>query len=113
MIGGYFATLSDVMAAESELLAKIYNHQGKLGENREALLQRFFRAYLPARFGVGTGFALLSDSVSTQQDVVIYDAHTNPVLFPDSIAPVFPPSALTALIEVKSTLTSREMRKTV
>lgn len=113
MLEAYFQTLSEVMAAESQLLAKIYTHRGKLGENREALLQRFLRSYLPQRFGIGTGFALFGEDVSTQQDVVVYDVLTNPVLFPETVAPLFPPSALAALIEMKSTLTKAELRKTV
>jgi hypothetical protein len=88
MLSTYFRALSEVMAAESRLLAQVYSgHRGKLGENREAVLQRFFSTYLPQRFGVGTGFALLgAEQVSTQQDVVIYDKLNNPVLFPESAA---------------------------
>lgn len=115
MLSTYFRALSEVMAAESRLLAQVYSgHRGKLGENREAVLQRFFSTYLPQRFGVGTGFALLgAEQVSTQQDVVIYDKLNNPVLFPESAAPLFPPSALAAVIEVKSKLTRPELRKAV
>jgi uncharacterized protein DUF6602 len=115
MLSTYFSALSEVMAAESRLLAQVYKgHRGKLGENREAVLQRFFSTYLPQRFGVGTGFALLgAEQVSTQQDVVIYDRLNNPVLFPESRAPLFPPSALAAVIEVKSRLTRPKLRKAV
>ena len=111
----YFQALSQLMASESRLLASVFRtHRGKLGENREALLHRFFSTYLPARFGVGTGFALLgSEEISSQQDIVIYDSLSNPVLFPESVAPLFPPSALVAVVEVKSRLTKAELRKTV
>jgi hypothetical protein len=51
--------------------------------------------------------------MSTQQDVVVFDQHTNPVLFPSTAAPVFPPSALVAAIEIKSRLTRAELRATV
>lgn len=110
MLADYFAALSDLMAAESRMLATFYRHRGKLGENREAVIQRFMSTYLPKRFGVGSGFALFGDEVSTQQDVVVYDQLNNPILFPDSVAPLFPPSALAAVIEVKSTLTKEELR---
>jgi hypothetical protein len=112
MLDVYFKALSDVMASESRLFADFYRHRGKLGENREALLQRFLATYLPRRFGVGSGFALLGSDVSTQQDVVVYDQLTNPVLFPDTAAPLFPPSAVAAVIEVKSRLTADELRQT-
>jgi hypothetical protein len=113
MLDVYFKTLSELMAAESRLFADFYRHRGKLGENREVLLQRFLATYLPRRFGVGTGFALFGSFLSTQQDVVVYDQLSNPVLFPDTAAPLFPPSAISAVVEVKSTLTKRELRKTV
>jgi hypothetical protein len=113
MLDIYFQAMSEVMTAESRLLGKGFRtHRGKLGENREALLHRFFSTYLPQRFGVGTGFALLAaEGISSQQDVVVYDQLNNPVLFPESVAPLFPPSALAAVIEVKSTLTRTELRK--
>jgi hypothetical protein len=104
------------MGPWSPHLTTLSNHfsDGALGENREAVLQQFFSTYLPQRFGVGTGFALLgAEQVSTQQDVVIYDRLNNPVLFPESAAPLFPPSALVAVIEVKSRLTRPELRRTV
>jgi hypothetical protein len=114
MLDIYFQALREVMGAEARLLGKVFRtHRGKLGENREALLQRFFSTYLPQRFGVGTGFALLGEDISTQQDVVVYDRLNNPVLFPESAAPLFPPSALAAVVEVKSTLTRTELKKTV
>lgn len=112
MLDAYFKALSEIMAAESRLFAEFYRHRGKLGENREALLQRFLATYLPRQFGVGTGFALFGTEVSTQQDVVVYDQLTNPVLFPETVAPLFPPSAVSAVVEVKSTLTADELQET-
>lgn len=113
MLNEYFRVLGEVMATESQVLSGFYRHRGKLGENREALLQRFFSTYLPRRFAAGSGFALFGEDVSTQQDVVVYDQLNSPVLFPESAAPLFPPSAIAAVVEVKSTLTSEELRQTV
>jgi hypothetical protein len=112
MIDNYFNALGETMSRESRLMADVYRHPGKLGENREALLAAFLGTYLPARFSVGTGFALFGSDLSTQQDVVIYDHLDNPVLFPKAAAPLFPPSSLHALTEVKSQLTARELRMT-
>jgi hypothetical protein len=109
----YFNALGETMAAESRFMGTLYDHRGKLGENREALVARFLRDYLPRRFGVASGFAAFAQRLSTQQDVVVFDSHSNPVLFPDSAAPLFPPSALVAAIEVKSRLTKPELRATV
>jgi hypothetical protein len=113
MINEYFTVLGEIMATESRMLSRFYRHRGKLGENREALLERFLSTYLPRRFAAGSGFALFGDDVSTQQDVVVYDQLDNPVLFPGTAAPLFPPSAIAAVVEVKSTLTREELRQTV
>jgi hypothetical protein len=115
MIQDYFRLLSTRMAAESEMLTDFYRHHpGKLGEAREILLQSFLSTYLPKVFGVGSGFALSSDvDVSTEQDIVIYDALYSPVLFPNARSAIYPHSAIHALIEVKSTLGRRELRTTV
>ena len=113
IVAEYFAALSEAMAAESKNLGHFYRHRGKLGENRETVLTRFLETYLPKRFGVGSGFALFGSEVSTQQDVIVYEQLINPILFPESAAPLFPPSALAALIEVKSVLTLVELRETV
>ncbi|OPX84591.1 MAG: hypothetical protein A4E53_03849 [Pelotomaculum sp. PtaB.Bin104] len=115
MIHEYFQYLSKVIAAESEMLRAFYkSHHGKLGEAREILLQRFLTTYLPKRLGVGSGFALLSSSnISTEQDIVIYDALNNPVFFPECRSAIFPPSAIQALIEVKSSLDKNDLEKTV
>ncbi|HDN58832.1 hypothetical protein DRO38_06260 [Candidatus Bathyarchaeota archaeon] len=115
MIHKYFQHISKIMAAESEMLQIFYKrHHGKLGEGREILLQRFLSTYLPKRFGVGSGFALLSGTdISTEQDIVIYDALNNPVFFSECRSAIFPPSAIQALIEVKSSLNKTELKKTV
>jgi len=112
LIDRYFSALGDTMARESRLLAEVYRHPGKLGESRESLLARFLETYLPRRFGVSTGFALFGSVLSTQQDVVVFDQLDNPVLFARTAAPVFPPSALHALIEVKSQLTKPALAQT-
>ena len=114
MLPDHFQTLSDLMAAESRAFGEFYKaHRGKLGENREWLLRRFLSRYLPKRYGVGTGFVLLADELSTQQDVVIYDAIDHPVLFAESAAPVFPPHALRVAVEVKSKLDKHGLQETV
>jgi hypothetical protein len=112
MIDRYFNTLGETMVRQSRFMADVYRHPGKLGENRESLLARFLETYLPTRFSVGSGFALFGSDLSTQQDVVVFDGLDNPVLFRETAAPLFPPSALHALIEVKSQLTKHELAKT-
>lgn len=115
MIHKYFQHISKLIAAESKMLQIFYKrHRGKLGEGREILLQRFLSNYLPKRFGVGSGFALFSETdISTEQDIIIYDALNNPVFFSEFHSAIFPSSAIQALIEVKSSLDKPELKKTI
>jgi hypothetical protein len=115
LLAEYVRTLEAVMSSESDLMRAVFaGHRGKLGENREALVQRFFQTYLPSRFRVTTGFALVGPrGVSTQQDLVIYDAANHPVLFPDSPSELLPPAAINAVIEVKTRLDATELRAAV
>lgn len=111
----YLQTLEKVMTIESELMRGVFSpHRGKLGENREAVVQRFFATYLPGRFAVTTGFALIGPAeISTQQDLVIYDRLNHPILFPDSPSVLIPPAAINAVIEVKTSLDGRELQSAV
>ncbi len=115
MMHEYFQYVSRTMAIESEMILSFYkHHHGKLGEAREILLQRFLSNYLPKRFGVGSGFALLTEgNVSTEQDVIIYDNFNSPVFFSEYRSAVFPPSTIQCLIEVKSSLNKTVIEETI
>lgn len=103
------------MKAEAELLLDFYKkHPGKLGEAREIILQNFFSTYLPKSLSVGSGFTLISDTlISTEQDIIIFDALHSPVLFPNNRSAIYPHTAVRCLIEVKSNLSKQEIEKSV
>src|SRR5687768_17360254 len=61
--------------------AKNIPHQGEKGRAVEDSLKTFLKEHLPKRFAVTSGFILDSlDNVSSQTDVIVYDANSCPVL---------------------------------
>ena len=87
-------------------------HNALKGGEAEELVRRFLRSRLPQRFGVGAGFIIdQADGVSKQTDVVIYDAHNCPVYRASDTASIFPSNNVAAVVEVKSQLTTDELRR--
>lgn len=115
MIQDYFALISARMKAEADLLLEFYRkHPGKLGEAREIILHGFFATYLPKLLSVGSGFTMSSDqNISTEQDLIIFDALHSPVLFPTNRSAIYAHSAVRCLIEVKSSLGKGEIVESV
>src|SRR5690242_1590665 len=91
------------------------NHPGLEGEVREILVADLLRPLLPPGIEVGTGKTVdHKGGVSKEIDVVIYDRAVMPALLfsPASRLGAFPVEACIYAIEVKTTSTAAELRKT-
>ena len=87
-------------------------HDGERGESREkSIVKDFLEEYLPKRFSIGTGHVFdTTNNSSLQQDIVIYDAFNCPTIFQDESTSLYPCESVYAVIEVKSTLNTTELR---
>lgn len=103
-----------ISAAISEArAAAVVTHQGVKGTVLEILLNKLFKPLLPADFGVGTGQIIDSfgNEPSNQIDIIIYNkAILPPVLYDENVG-IFPIESVLYTIEVKTTLTSKELVK--
>jgi hypothetical protein len=82
-------------------------HQGEKGGIRERRVSDFLSAYLPKRYGIGTGHIIdRRGNISTQIDIVIYDAVDGIAIPIDNYYSLFPCECVYAVIEVKSRLTA-------
>jgi hypothetical protein len=80
------------------------------GEWKESVLRSLLRRHLPRTSEVGRGFVVSSDGNSTQIDILIYDA-TKPVLFRDGDLVFVTSDAVEAVIEVKTSVGSSDLRR--
>lgn len=95
--------------------SKIFNHNGVKGTVREkSLINEFLLKYLPDKYRVGSGVIVNADgNQSRQQDIFLYDAFNSPLLFNDEEIRFIPIESIYCTIEVKSTLSKEELRKSV
>ncbi len=68
---------------------------------KESVLRAVIRRHLPRSLGVGTGFIVKAEDVSTQIDILIFDT-TKPILFQDGDFIIVTPDLVRAIIEVKT-----------
>ena len=96
-----------VLHSRSQFLDKDGNliHAGEFGTFREAICKEFLSFFLPARFGIGSGFVVNSlQQVSHQCDIVVYDAQVTPMIESIDKQRFFPIETVVAVGEVKSVL---------
>lgn len=97
----YAASFVDEIKSQSERIGNLVSHSLTAGTYREDLLRTLFRRYIPRRYHVATGFVHPSPR---QQDIIVYDQIDHSPLFRDGDLVVVMPSAVRAVIEVKTTL---------
>lgn len=84
-------------------------HPGEYGMYKERLMSEMFKYTLPQRYSCGTGFVINTDKeITTQCDIVLYDAENAPFLEVDS-GRFFPQEVVYAIGEIKSKLTKRQL----
>ncbi|MCL2839046.1 MAG: hypothetical protein FWE04_08330 [Oscillospiraceae bacterium] len=78
-------------------------HPGEKGTYCESIAKDFLRPFIPQRLDIGTGFIINAyDEVSTQCDIVIYDAKNTPLIENDQKQRFFPVETVVAVGEIKS-----------
>jgi hypothetical protein len=88
------------------VLSSTIRHKGERGRQRDSGVAGFLRENLPSAYGVATGelFSFVSDSVSPQCDVIIYDSLRTPVIGRSAAVQQVPIEGTHAVVEVKSIL---------
>lgn len=86
-------------------------HSGGKGSSRESGIRDFLKDYLPDRYGIGNGEIVhWSNRRSRQSDTVIYDRLQCPRLLVDADHSIYPLESVYGTVEVKSVLTSKELK---
>lgn len=90
--------------------SKVLKHNGLKGDVREQALSTFLKKHLPEKLKLGSGIVVNSDGIqSRQQDIIIYDAFNAPLLHNEEGTKIIPVESVYGTIEVKSTLSKREL----
>ena len=100
------------LETEAKYFSSLTRHGGEKGRLNESHLMRTLRRYLPAKFGLGTGFIVSggeNPQRSRQCDIIIYDAVNNAPFFHSDAWQIYPIEMVYCVIEVKTTLNGREM----
>jgi hypothetical protein len=96
--------LADQLSAARQLIS----HGPEKGRSLEGEVAAVIRAMLPTEYGVGTGFVAYHDNdgpkLSSQLDIVIFDAAKGGPLARLATCEVYPIEAVFGYIEVKATL---------
>ncbi|QJP14281.1 hypothetical protein G3545_11845 [Starkeya sp. ORNL1] len=105
-----FAAAIEHFGADLKSSAGI-THSVVKGSEREQSLTKFMRERLPDRFGVTTGEVVdLNGETAPQLDILIYDRYAD-FPFNSGNQSILAAEALLASVEIKSKLTSSELRK--
>jgi len=108
-----FQGLSTDMKIKNKISGMI-KHKAEKGRERESIVIDFMRNCLPKNFFVNRGFIVSYDNKqSPQEDVVIYDEFSIPIIAHFSQNQLFPIESVYAIIEVKSSLNKTELEKSV
>lgn len=106
-----FDGIGKQMLLDFEKIQSQVKHPGEKGGEREASLRDFLFSYLPSKYGVSNGEIVdVYGEISSQCDLVIYDHLNCPLLLAGKDYRIFPSEPVFATIEVKSVLTSQELK---
>lgn len=92
----------------------VLRHPGEFGTYREGILANLLRSIVPARLEIGTGFLInTGNDVSTQCDLVVFDAEHTPKVESKQCQRFFPVETVASIFEVKSVLTKTLLRESL
>lgn len=87
-------------------------HPAEFGTYREKIVKELLRTILPQRLSIGTGFIITSNgSISTQCDIIIYDKNNAPLIEDDANQAFFPIECVVAIGEIKSDISTTDLKK--
>ena len=84
---------------------------GDEGRYKEAALRFVIRRMLPANVSIGTGYVITPEQVSSQIDIILWD-NSFPIAFKDGDFVIVPPICVKGIIEVKTRLSSGDIKIT-
>lgn len=97
---------SDELSAQFRTLNLFVQHAGEVGRAHEVFLRGVLSRFLPRKLQCGSGFIASPEHVTRQQDIIIYDALSLPILLEIGDCIVCEADAVAGTIEVKTAIDS-------
>ena len=89
-------------------------HPGEYGSYREAIVKDFLKFVVPLNLDISQGFIINpNDEISTQCDIVIYDARVTPLIQSELRQRFFPVETVCAIGEIKSVLSKQDFKNAI
>ena len=105
----YYRSVTAEIHSLKDRIRNFVQHWPSDGEWKESVLRSILRRHISRSIGVGKGFVVGKDRVSTQQDILFYDS-SKPVLYQEGDLLILTPEATVGAIEVKTNPTAVEIR---
>jgi hypothetical protein len=110
LIEEYWVGVLQRLEAEVHIFARLLTHEGERGRENELALARVLEAFVPQRYGVGTGILIdREDHHSRQTDIVLFERSDEPAVLAQTTQLLYPVESVLACIEVKTTLRGRDL----
>ena len=102
------------LKSEYDSLTSRIEHTGIKGTIREDKLKEYLKKLLPQKYNITSGCIVdANEKQSKQQDFIIYDNFNSPSFIASEKEQVVPIESVYATVEVKSTLTIDELKKSL
>lgn len=106
----FIGIVERLLASKLEAIRQVIKHAGEKGRSLEVEIINWLRTFLPTEYGLSTGFVVYEDNdgirLSSQLDIIIYDALRSGPIANLAACEVFPLEAVYGYIEVKAVLRS-------
>ena len=108
----YWGGVARRLQAEVDVFNRLIGHAGEQGRENETALITLLENLPPSRVGVRTGIVIDSSSRrSRQSDVVLFDPTLQPTVMAQVNQMIFPVEVVSAVVEVKTTLTAADLEE--
>ncbi|GIO70405.1 DUF6602 domain-containing protein [Paenibacillus cookii] len=102
------------MMIDFEDVSSQIEHKGERGTSREEIFSTYFRKYIPLKYEFSRGAIIdLSGRQSKQQDLIIHDTLSSPILMNMDSTKIIPIESVFATIEIKSSLNKSRLNECV
>lgn len=109
-ISALFNDAAKKLRSDFEYIRTSNPHAGEKGTEAEDILRIFLNQHLPQRFRAASGFIIDNENnISSQTDVIIYDALASPVYRYSNKTLILPADTVASVIEVKSRLNKSDL----